>query len=397
MQGIALRGGARDHHGVLFISHDATRTGAPTNLLHFLRWYKTNGRRPISVVLGGDGELLPAFQELGDVYLLGRSRWRRDAFRARALGRVGLGELARRQEDGEPLRFATRSAPELIYANSIATARIVNLIAPNVPVLTHLHELELVFQSHSGPALDYLLAKTRKFIACSNAVSENLAHAHRISPDRVETVHASIPTQCVRPERTREQVLSELQLPSSARLVAGCGTVQWIKGPDLFVQLARNVCARRSDTYFVWIGGGSEAELAQFEYDIRKAGLSERVRLTGAVRQSADYFGLIDLFALTSRQDSYPLSCLEAAALEKPIVCFAAAGGMPEFVEEDCGFVVPYLDVAAMADRVVSLIDCEEQRLKMGRAAHRKVMDRHDISVAGPRILEIIERTISGK
>jgi glycosyltransferase involved in cell wall biosynthesis len=68
---------------------------------------------------------------------------------------------------------------------------------------------------------------------------------------------------------------------------------------------------------------------------------------------------------------------------------------MPEFVEQDCGNIVPYLDVAAMADRVVSLIDCEEQRLRMREAARRKVAERHDTSLAGPRILEIIERTIA--
>jgi glycosyltransferase involved in cell wall biosynthesis len=86
---------------------------------------------------------------------------------------------------------------------------------------------------------------------------------------------------------------------------------------------------------------------------------------------------------------------LEAAALEKPIICFAGAGGMPEFVEDDCGFVVPYLDITAMAERVACLLDSPECRLKMGEAACRKVAQRHDISVAAPRIMEIIERTIA--
>jgi len=108
-----------------------------------------------------------------------------------------------------------------------------------------------------------------------------------------------------------------------------------------------------------------------------------------------DYFAAADVFALTSREDPYPLVCLEAAALAKPIICFADAGGMPEFVEEDCGFVVPYLDVEAMADRVIALLDSAECRLTMGANARRKVAERHDISVSAPRIMEIIERTIA--
>src|SRR2546425_8840604 len=96
-----------------------------------------------------------------------------------------------------------------------------------------------------------------------------------------------------------------------------------------------------------------------------------------------------DVFVLTSREDPYPLVCLEAAALEKPIVCFANAGGASEFVEKDCGFVVPYLDMLAMADRIVSLIDSADRRRTMGTAARRKVKERHDVSRAAPHIADI--------
>ena len=124
------------------------------------------------------------------------------------------------------------------------------------------------------------------------------------------------------------------------------------KAPTCSCKLAREVCQQRPRAFFVWVGGGPALELAQFEHDARLAGLGDRIRFTGAVTDAADYLAAADVFALTSRQDSYPLTALEAAALQKPIVCFAGAGGMPEFVEEDCGFVVPYLDATAMADRV---------------------------------------------
>jgi glycosyltransferase involved in cell wall biosynthesis len=80
----------------------------------------------------------------------------------------------------------------------------------------------------------------------------------------------------------------------------------------------------------------------------------------------ADYMAAADVFVLTSREDPYPLVCLEAAALEKPIVCFEGGGGTPEFVEADCGFVVPYLDIIGMADRVISLLDSPDCRDNLG-------------------------------
>lgn len=384
-------------NGILFVSHDATRTGAPIALLHFLRWFKRNSNRPFSVLLSRGGELTADFEKLADTWSINCGRWRREALRTRFLMAGGLGAWPRHAETREVQRFAARCSPALVYVNSIASPGIIDMLAPRVPILTHVHELETYFRTHPSGPLSCLLAQTSQLIACSNAVKENLTREHGVAPRRVETVHESIPVEQTRGDRTREQVLQELRIPSDALLVVGSGTADWRKGPDLFIQLARVVSQRRPSVYFAWVGGGSLSELAQLEHDIRVAGLDDKIRLTGSVTAPADYFAAADIFTLTSREDPYPLVCLEAAALQKPIVCFAGAGGMPEFVEEDCGFVVPYLDIMAMADRVVCLLDSSDCRLTMGAAARRKVAQRHDISQAAPRILEIIERTIAGK
>jgi glycosyltransferase involved in cell wall biosynthesis len=381
--------------GILFVSHDATRTGAPIALLHFLRWFKASSDRPFSVMLGRGGELVADFEEVAETWSIDRSHWCPGGLREYLLTAAGLGDWARRAEAGDIQGFAVRHSPVLVYANSIASARVIDLLAPRVPILTHVHELEYVFRERANPALSNLLAKTRQFIACSNAVRENLIRERGVPPERIETVHESIPVHEVEAGRNRGQVLRELHIPDDALVVAGSGTTSWRKGTDLFIQLAQVVCRQHPRVYFAWVGGGWAGDPPQFEHDVRLAGLSEKVRLTGVVPHPADYLAAADVFVLTSREDPYPLVCLEAAALQKPIVCFASAGGMPEFVEGDCGFVVPYIDIIAMADRVVSLLDSLDCRLTMGAAARRKVVHRHDISQNAPRIMDIIERTIA--
>ena len=380
--------------GILFVSHEARRSGAPIALLHFLRWFKRNSKRPFSVLLDGGGALVGDFEELADTWSLDQSHWRREALRTRALFAAQLGAWAHRAEAADTQKFAAKCSPALVYTNSIASARAIELLAPRVPVLTHVHELEFQFQALRSPAVSSLVAQSDQFIACSNAVRYNLIHRHEVAPERVETVHASIPVDDMRPERTRQQVFQELRIPDNALVIAAGGTAAWIKGADLFIHLARAVCHQRSRAYFVWIGDGGARDVAQFEHDVGLSGLTEKMRLTGATAKPADYLAAADVFVLTSREDSYPLICLEAAALEKPIVCFADAGGAPELVEEDCGFVVPYLDITAMANRVVSLLDSQSCRVSIGAAARRKVAQRHDINAAAPRIMEIIERTI---
>ena len=384
--------------GVSFIIPLGDRNGATTALLHFLRWFKANGRRPFSILVAQDGELINEYGKLADTWTADRSHWCPGGLRAQGLGALGLGRWAQRAERADLRRFAGRCSPGLIYVNSVTSegARLVERLELRIPVLMHVHALEF-FLHREAASLPVVLSQATQFIACSDAVRENLIRRHGVMPDRIETVHEAIPVEEVRSKRTRAEILQELQLPDGALLVAACGNLYWGKGADLFVQLARGVCRQCSNAYFVWIGPADPQEVARFRHDVRLLGLEQRVRLTGAVHRTADYLTATDVFVLTSREDSFPLACLEAAALGKPIVCFREAGGMPEFVEHDCGFIVPYLDVAAMSDGVICLLDSLECRLKMGEAARRKVMQRHDISVAAPRIMDIIERTAADK
>jgi glycosyltransferase involved in cell wall biosynthesis len=97
---------------------------------------------------------------------------------------------------------------------------------------------------------------------------------------------------------------------------------------------------------------------------------------------------------MVSREDPFPLVCLEAASTGAPIVCFDDAGGTKEFVERDCGFIAPYMDVDAMAGHVLSLLRSEQLRQQLGLRAAEKVRERHTISVAAPKLLKVIERQL---
>jgi len=75
-----------------------------------------------------------------------------------------------------------------------------------------------------------------------------------------------------------------------------------------------------------------------------------------------------------------------------PIVCFDKAGGMPDFVQNDAGYVVPFEDTKAMAEKLIALCFNREERVRRGAVARQRVRARHDISVAGHEIFQIIAK-----
>jgi glycosyltransferase involved in cell wall biosynthesis len=111
----------------------------------------------------------------------------------------------------------------------------------------------------------------------------------------------------------------------------------------------------------------------------------------GETRDARSYFAAGDVFLLTSREDPFPLVCLEAADCGLPIVCFDKAGGMPDFVQDDAGYVVPFEDVKGMAEKLVFLSAHEEERIQRGATARQRVRAHHDVSIAGEEIFHVID------
>ena len=266
-----------------------------------------------------------------------------------------------------------------------------------MPVVTHVHELDHWINESGARNWRQVDRHTTKFIAVSEAVSQNLREQHGIAPDRIEVVHEFVPVEL----GTQSSVLSaramcraQFGIPEDAFVVGGSGSETWRKGKDLFVQLAALLKRRSPDRAFrfVWVGWeGDEKDQRQLKRDMEEGGVTESIHWTGEVANPLNYFACFDAFALVSREDPFPLVCLEAALLEKPILCFADAGGTPELVEEDSGFVIPYLDLNTMADKLLLLAENEELRRKMGACGAAKVRNRFSLDVMAPRLYRIIE------
>jgi glycosyltransferase involved in cell wall biosynthesis len=90
-----------------------------------------------------------------------------------------------------------------------------------------------------------------------------------------------------------------------------------------------------------------------------------------------------DVFALTSREDCFPLVCLTAAELGTPVVCFDT-GGIPEMLARcDGGRTVPYPDVVAMADAVAAIATEPATGVAMGTRARDHVLTHHQLDHTG--------------
>lgn len=389
-----MSGGQRT---ILFLNHSASRNGASILLLHLLQWLRSNADFRLEVLTNGSGPLLDDFRAVAPTRV-----WRDPLFFLRALRLPWAKALHSSWQRFLLLAYLGKHRYDLVYANTAATWNHVAAIGRSgVPVLWHIHELPYALSLTMGDEhAKSLLPLAHRVVAVSEPVADSLTGQFAVAGDRVDLIHGFVPNRHLSPDERlakRRGILAELGWPADTFVVGACGGLGWRKGSDVFLQIAHRLHANRSGKLrFLWVGGGhkGDTETLQFEHDLRTLGLDSICRRIVTTADVDDYYCAMDVFALTSREDPFPLVMLEAAMHGLPTICFALAGGGPSFVGDDAGIVVPYLDVDQFASAIDALRTESEQRTALGLGAQRKVRRHHCVETQAPKLLRSIERCL---
>jgi glycosyltransferase involved in cell wall biosynthesis len=379
---------------VLFVGHSANRSGAPIILLDFLKWLRANTDIEFDVAVVEGGPLVSDFAALADTRVLREV----PSLGQRITRRVVGHDRYTQYEDRRFLSRVLRRGYDVAYVNTVAPKReLLALAALGLPVICHVHELEFSIRYWLGnEGLTPLIPSVARFIAASEAVGQELADRWAVPASKIIVVNEFTTggAGSANSRSARERVRRSLGLSDDNLLVGGCGTFDWRKGADLFLQLVRLVASDPNAQHvrFAWLGADRQSlHYHEAMYDIERCGLKDRVSLLESTPTPADVFAAMDIFALTSREDPFPLVMLEAAAMEVPMICFGKSGGGPEFAAGGAGIVVPYLDVRAFASEVARLADDAERRRAIGKLASKRVADCFTIDRQAPKLRDVIQ------
>jgi glycosyltransferase involved in cell wall biosynthesis len=365
---------------VLFVGHNLSRSGAPIVLLTLMRWLKARGGWEMAALFPEPGELLEDYAAVAPSQVLEPAA-----------------------KGAAPRKVKIPFEPDLVYFNSIASAAPMRYVPPKgCRTLCHLHELEYVIRTFlgAGPTAPFF-GRFDRFIACAGVVRQNLVEKHGIAASRIDLVHEFVAAGAIQSRVKRASagkwLRQQLRLPAGSLVVGTAGALEWRKGSDLYLQLARAVrrLAPALPVHFVSVGRADRRDGPRLKHDLaRMPELKGRVHFVPPQRDAIPFIAGADVFVLPSREDPFPVVCIEAAAVGTPIVCFEGGGGAVELVEADCGAIVPYADVAAMADAVLRLLQDPAARARMGAAGSEKARRLYDIAVAGPKVVQAMEAAL---
>ena len=101
----------------------------------------------------------------------------------------------------------------------------------------------------------------------------------------------------------------------------------------------------------------------------------KRVRFTGPVDEPVNFFAAMDIFVLPTHREGFPVTPLEAAAMELPIVITNVDGCKEAILDGVTGIIIPPKDVFALTQALKSFISTPKKRRKFGIAGRKRVIE----------------------
>ncbi len=384
---------------ILFISHEATLTGAPLLLLTFLKWLKQHTDIQFCVLLRRDGTLRNDFEAVSKTYVFSHPYSKNQlSFSEKIKNHFFTTPYLIPRYYKQLRRELQQEKFNLIYSNTITNGSLLEFLSYlNCKVITHIHEMSFVIDFFGKKNIELVKRYTNQYIAASKAVKNDFCSHQSISPEQIEIADNFINPLFVENSVNHQNysVRQELNLQLETFVIGCAGSIEWRKGADLLIPLALSIKQQKPDLNicFLWVGSKlNDLYFTQIQFDIQKAKLQDSIRFLGQKEIPLTVFSAFDVFLLPSREEPFGIVGIECAYLEIPVICFEKSGGMAEFVETDAGFVVPYLDIDAMAEKVIALHENKDLRMKLGKRAKTKVAERHSIDIQAKKIVEIIEK-----
>ena len=233
-----------------------------------------------------------------------------------------------------------------------------------------------------------------RVLAVSEEVRRYCVEVDHLRPERVETVYNGVDFTSP-PLENRNVCREHLGLSGFQEIVLTIGNIRTVKGIDLFLRAAAQVCKRRPSTLFLIVGDNHEpAHFDELKELVSELGISRNVLFYGPSEEIGRFLAACDIFCLPSRSEGFSNALIEAMGAGVPCVA-TRVGGNAEAIEHGrSGVLVPREDAKALGSAIEELLDNPARARALGREASQTVRTRFTHKAMMAHLTTIYERLL---
>ncbi len=233
-----------------------------------------------------------------------------------------------------------------------------------------------------------------RFTRARVAVSQELRHLLGTNGVRcTHVVHNGLDPQTWEIEVERVQSLRHRLGLHARKVVLFGGRLGFWKGGEQIVRSLPLIASAVPETVILVLG-----RIGSYAQHMRRAGnalgVGDKLIFAGWLdgTELAAAYALANVVVVPSVCfDSFPTAVLEAMAAKTPVVATCFGGAKEAVVNGETGYIVNPLSVETLAQRIVMLLQGEQQGQQMGKAGHQRLMERFTLERCAERYLKLFE------
>jgi len=232
-----------------------------------------------------------------------------------------------------------------------------------------------------------------RVIAISPAVVEHLKRDFHVIDNKIKLVQSGIDLNRFKPvdNRLKSELRGKLNIDD--RMTIGIiARLSDVKGQDILVKSMSKVVQANKDAQLLLIGEGKlEKSLKEL---VKSLNIQNNVFFLSGHNRLEDYYRILDVFVMPSRQEGLGLSVMEAQASGLAVVA-SKVGGMVSLIEHNkTGIFVEPDNVKGLASALISLLDNESKRIELGRTAYEFALKNYSKEIMIDKTLDVYKEVI---
>ena len=331
---------------IIVVVHDLHRHGAQYLSLSFVSTlYRVFGYEVVTIACG-EGALEGRFSAYGKLVDV-------------TPGKVSEDELR------ESVNALAADGFRRAIVNSSASGWVASyLTEAGIACIGLVHELpEIIAGMHLEPGIRALDAHARAVVFPSRMVADRTAQevlghewTHPVIQPQGLYKRDGIMTLDEK-TRARQRLCVDLGLPDTARFVIGVGYGDRRKGVDIFCRWAVAAATADPNLHFVWVGGvSSDMEAVSQAILFENPAAAQNVHFVGFRNDTGQFYTAASLFVLTSREDPYPTTVIEALDAGTPVFLIAGTSGVEDLSGSLAVTVLPDEASDRFADAAIAVL-----------------------------------------
>ena len=308
------------------------------------------------------------------------------------------------------------------YVHPVTILKIASLIKKNNYNLVHSHAskdlwllvpalkisaslIPLFLTKHMGSFIvkkdllhRFIYQRVTKAFAISTVIKSNLIETTPLQADKIELIYNAVDVKKFDPAKTdRNKVRKEFNIADDEIVIGMIARFSPGKGHEEFLQSAKTLSSKHKSLRFIVVG---EASRGEDEYANSVKNLADNLGIKNIIfagfrSDTPDILSAFDIFIFPSHAEAFGLALIEAMAMEKASVCANADGVLDIAVDGETNLLFQNKNAEDLADKTELLINDENKRLQIGKAARERVLNVFDLEIITDKTIEFYNKSLN--